>query len=75
LGRNAFRDTIITNIIFPKEGNLTSIDSSCFKYIPTLKHIALPEGLEVIASSAFYQTGLETIILPKSVKEIGMDAF
>lgn len=40
-----------------------------------MKGIALPAGLETIGRYCFYESGIEEIILPASVKEIGAFAF
>ena len=40
-----------------------------------LKHVEIPEGVEKITDFAFYNSELESIRLPDSVKKIGYEAF
>lgn len=47
-----------------------SINQSAFTGCKNLKSIYFPESLEFIDDFAFAQTGLETIIIPKNVKEL-----
>jgi hypothetical protein len=45
------------------------------KLVRGCKASGIPEGVEVIGSEAFSNAGMESIILPKSIKEIGDFAF
>ena len=45
---------------------------NCFYECKALKEIKLPESLVSIGSSAFQGSGLETITLPKNVKDVGV---
>ena len=66
---------IITRISFTNCENWTSLPAHSFKSLRNLKEIALPENLEVIQELALGYTGIETIVLPQSLKEIGRAAF
>ena len=39
------------------------------------KNIVFPEGMERIGNHWFYNTDIESVTIPASVKEIGADAF
>ena len=66
---------VITRISFTNCENWTSLPAHSFKSLRNLKEIALPENLEVIQELALGYTGIETIVLPQSLKEIGRAAF
>lgn len=50
---------------------LRKIGDRAFNHSWRLKHLVLPEGLQYIGYYAFDQTGLETIVIPSTVKHIG----
>lgn len=52
-----------------------SIGPKAFSGCEKLKTIRLPSNLEVIEDSILYNTGIESIEIPQSVKEIGQSAF
>lgn len=67
--------TNLSNVQLPEK--LKILESSCFNDCVSLKKIALPQTLEKIGDGCFVcmGDGLETIIIPASVKEIGKSAF
>ena len=48
---------------------------STFKDCKSLKHITLPDGMEVIEKNCFSKSGIEEITIPSTVTEIAEDAF
>ena len=63
---------LLKHIYIPK--NVTKIDDSAF-YCSGLETVDFEEGLEIIGGGAFAYTKLETVILPKSVREVSIKAF
>ncbi|MBO4731039.1 MAG: SUMF1/EgtB/PvdO family nonheme iron enzyme [Bacteroidaceae bacterium] len=61
------------NTIIPS--NITEISDFAFRAILSLKSIAIPDKVQKIGFSTFSRTGLETLILPKSVQIIDSNAF
>ena len=59
----------LEKVTLPK--NLKKIGDGAFKYTKELKSVDLPEGLEIIGHSAFEYPGLDSIVLPASVKYLG----
>lgn len=55
--------------------NIKDIKFDTFRDTPNLKEISIPEGVEVIKAFAFSDSGLETITLPASIKEIYSPGF
>lgn len=55
--------------------NLKSLGDSCFWNCFSLKELNVPTSLEKIEPYAFWNTGIKTIDIPESVKEIGLGAF
>ena len=75
LGINAFREcTSLKKVILSP--NLKVLNQGVFSYcqLASVKLI-IPEGLLEIRESAFFRSGYFELILPKSVKKIGMGAF
>jgi len=54
--------------------SLTTIAQGAFHKCEQMEGITLPENLEVIGSIAFCMSGLKTLTIPASVKEIGENA-
>lgn len=54
---------------------LKRIEYNVFDECKQLKNIQLPEGLEYIGRQCFYKSGLESIVLPATVKSVGSGAF
>lgn len=74
IGEKAFnlcKDLRIVNMT----NSVVEIYDSAFCQCYSLENISLSENLKVIGPVAFYDSGLESIIIPKSVKSIGNDAF
>ena len=59
----------------PTEYYIIMIGESAFQNCANLTSVTLPENLQFIEDSAFYCSGLTSIILPDSVSEIGDSAF
>ena len=75
IGHYAFRDCRgLKKVILPKNLKCleTGLFSFCYLHDP---EIILPEGLEVIECSAFWSAGVFDLVIPDSVKEIGVGAF
>ena len=54
---------------------MKTIGKEAFCRCTSIAKIALPNGLEKIDSGCFAQSGIEEIVLPTSVREIGEEAF
>ena len=54
---------------------LESMRFGVFSYLPSLEKIELNDGLKEIGSDCFYKHNLKYIVIPKSVKIIGNNAF
>ena len=59
----------IDDVIYTKDMNTLIVGSA------RLKHVEIPEGVEKITDFAFYNSEVESIKLPDSVKRIGDEAF
>ena len=55
--------------------SLTKIEAFAFEECKKLTSIKLPEFLEFIGNNAFFETNIDSITIPKYVKEIGSCAF
>ena len=51
------------------------IEAAAFKGLRSLNHVDIPNTVEVIKESAFESSGLQGIVLPNSVTQIGASAF
>ena len=60
----------LQRVILPED--LLTIHSGAFYNATGLKRIVLPEGLKTIADSCFAGSGLEQIILPASMTDVGI---
>ena len=54
---------------------LLNIEQAAFQFCYQLKEIVLPEGLMKIGRASLSYSGIEKIVIPESVEEIGEDAF
>lgn len=52
-----------------------TIGDNMFSNFSQLKHVDLPTSVVYIASNAFSRSGLKKVVIPNSVREVGMDAF
>ena len=77
VGKCAFHNSPrITEVVFEEGSQLKSIHTYAFSVCPKLTTITLPEGLEVIQDSAFYNsTALKWVYMPSSLTTIGGYAF
>ena len=55
--------------------NVESIGGWAFRFCTSLKEVNLPDSLIHIGNLAFADTGVETILFPSNLKEIGESAF
>ena len=62
-------------IVFEAGSVLKKISNRAFDGCTNLKNIQLPDNLETIEINCFWGSGLEAVVLPVSVKEVGADAF
>lgn len=58
-----------------RNANLKSLANSVFSKCYALKHVLLNDGLETIQEKCFYESGLEKITIPRTVKLIEENAF
>ena len=69
----------LTSVTLPEGlktiGSLEQYSSGSFQHCTSLKTIELPDGVEVLGRTAFGQSGLTEITLPKNLKTIGGGAF
>ena len=68
-----FHGSALESVELPS--TLRRIEYSAFAYCARLKHIRLPEGLEVIGKAAFVGSGLEEVVFPSSVRRVCPYAF
>lgn len=74
IGDFAFAEcTTLSDVKFPS--TLQKIGGGAFSNCKLIKDIELPDGLITVGQSAFINTGLEYIIIPPSVEDIGYSAF
>ena len=77
IGEYAFADArFMSTLILPN--TLTTIGDAAFCWATVYglrNQLVIPEGVTSIGWSAFWQTGLRSIVLPKSLKTIGANAF
>lgn len=55
--------------------NISRIGDKAFAQCQMMQYISLPASLETIGNSAFYYTGLKSVVIPKIVQGIGEAAF
>lgn len=74
LGGSAFQnDTLLADVKLPN--NLKVIPMLAFDGCLEMSKIRIPEGIETIDRSAFFNTGLTSITIPATVTSIGQGAF
>ena len=75
IGHHAFRDCRgLKKVVLPKNLKRLPVGLFSFCYLLDPK-IVLPDGLEVIESGAFWSAGEFDLLIPESVREIGVGAF
>ena len=62
-------------VVFDKGSEIKDIGKDIFSGCANLKEISLPEGLENIGGGCFKNTGIQQMVIPKSVKVIQERAF
>ena len=74
LGDNIFTQCYyLMNVTLPR--NIDRIGEGMFQNCMMLAGVEIPQGAESIGGSAFASSGLSTVIIPDSVKQIGIAAF
>lgn len=78
IGKSAFRNQVFSSVSIPE--NVTQIEDFAFSDCRELNSLNLPKTLVAIGDDAFMQSvsgsgKLDSIIIPESVKTIGMAAF
>ena len=76
-------DTIVGNFVFCKalsqvqlSASLRRLPPDCFRGLPLLNSIALPDGIQELSNGCFAESGLQTIThWPTKLKKIGKEAF
>lgn len=76
--QQAFRRSHIVSVKMPD--SLRTIEDQAFEYCKQLKHVDFGHGLKRIGSSFYYSevfahSGLEEVVIPQQVTEIGYAAF
>ena len=61
--------------MFEEGSKLKTIGERAFEYCGSLKNIQFPDCFETIGINCFWGSGLEEIVLPASVKNIGSGVF
>ncbi len=66
----------LSSLTFEENSSLKTIGASAFYYCNALKtEIVIPEGVEVIGSSAFLYSYITSVTLPSTLKTLGENAF
>ena len=74
IGKFAFElKSKLTSVIIPH--GVTTIGGYAFNYCTQLTSVALPDSVTVIEGFAFTRCGIQSLIIPRSVQEIGDRAF
>ena len=66
--KNCFQDSGIEEFAFP--AGVREVQEFAFYGCKSLKHVTLNEGLETLGTRAFSRTGLESLALPGTLKEL-----
>ena len=70
-----FKCKNLRKVTFGEESKLRTVGAFAFSRCVRLIDVVFPEGLERVGSSAFKESGLEKITLPRTIKEVGRDVF
>ena len=65
----------LAKLVFGGASRLKTIGLRAFQDCSSLGSVLLPDGLRTIGSLCFYRSGLEAVVLPASVREVGVGAF
>ncbi len=68
-----YEDTNIVSVTIPN--TVTEIGNDVFYGCENLKNVNIPESVTSIGSRAFIGTAIKSMVIPKSVKEIGLIPF
>ncbi len=81
MDQNSFGSTPNTNIYHPiynpnkKDEDQSSGLANSYKFASNLKNVVISDRVSEIVDIAFYNTGIESVFIPKSVTTIGEKAF
>ena len=75
IGVEAFAEAGITQLRFPENSLLKTVEERAFFGNAGLISLELPEGLETVGDQAFWNCGVTSVTIPASVKELGIGAF
>ncbi len=75
LGKNSFSDCYVLENVEFTGSVLTVLPEYVFSNCSALTEITIPQGITEIREGAFYQSGLQTVVLPKTLRLIGEFAF
>ena len=68
-----FRETAIESIRLPS--TLRRVEAMAFAGCQNLKSVKISEGVEYIGEQCFYDSGVEEVVLPGTLREINEYAF
>ena len=75
VAEDAFLFSQLSNINISASNNIKEIGEGAFNYCNNLRYFEIPDGVTIIKQFTFYDTPLTTVVIPKSVKEIDINAF
>lgn len=75
LGENAFSECYVLEKVEFTGSVLTVLPDYVFSNCSALAEITIPQGITEIREGAFYQSGLQKVVLPKTLRSIGELAF
>ena len=53
----------------------TRVGTKLLGELQSVRHLAIPEGVRVVGARWFYETAIETVVVPESATELGEEAF
>lgn len=63
----------ITRVIFPD--TIEAIGSNAFRFCSNLKFVEFPSSITTLKAGAFYQTGIQKVYIPSTIKTIEKNMF